>query len=71
MYSQLSKSLNDRQKLLLDFIELKQTIGIGAIVLAFPYFSRNTIKKDISYLLNEGLILKTGKLKGTKYHFPK
>tara|TARA_B100000497_G_C7593982_1_gene357145 strand:- start:557 stop:691 length:135 start_codon:yes stop_codon:yes gene_type:complete len=39
--------------------------------LAFKDESRNTLKKDVAYLVREKLILKTGERKGTCYHAKK
>jgi len=33
--------------------------------------SRNTLKKDLAYLVKEKLLLKTGERKGTRYHILK
>jgi hypothetical protein len=33
--------------------------------------SRNTLKKDLAYLVREKLLLKTGDLKGCRYHILK
>jgi len=67
-YKKLEKELNERQKEVLKFIEEVKITTIGNIERAFTNHSRNTLKKDLIYLVNEGLILKTGELKGTKYH---
>lgn len=69
MYQKLEKELNDRQKDVLEFIKEHKKVSIGDIESAFKNYSRNTLKKDLIYLVNEGLILKTGELKGTKYHY--
>jgi len=33
-----------------------------------PTISRNTLKKDIAYLVNEGLLLKIGEGRGVRYY---
>jgi len=68
VYSKIKLELNDRQKLILEFIKKKQTTKIGAIEKAMPGESRNTIKKDLFYLLKEGMILRTGLGRGVQYH---
>ena len=34
-------------------------------------YSRNTIKKDLAYLVNEGILLKTAAGRGVRYHIIK
>jgi Fic family protein len=68
-YNKLEKELNERQKEVLKFIEKTKIVSISDVEKAFKNQSRNTLKKDLVYLVNEGLILKTGHLKGTKYHY--
>lgn len=68
-YKKLEKELNDRQKEVLKFVEEHRKVSIGDIDKSLENYSRNTLKKDLIYLVNEGLILKTGELKGTKYHY--
>lgn len=68
-FSKLKKDLNDRQREVLSFIKKKKKVQVSEIVEAFKNQSRNTLKKDLNYLTNEGLIFKTGTLKGTRYHF--
>jgi len=67
-YSKIKLVLNERQKAILSFIESEKTTKVGIIEKALPLESRNTIKKDLSYLLNEGLILRTGSGRGVQYH---
>lgn len=68
-YKKLEKELNERQREVLKFIEETKIVSISVVEKAFKNQSRNTLKKDLIYLVNEGLILKTGQLKGTKYHY--
>ena len=70
VYSKLSKDLNDRQKQVLEFAKEHKTFRMSEIEEAFKEYSRNTLKKDMAYLVNEGLLLKTGERKGTRYHCP-
>lgn len=67
-YKKLEKELNERQKEVLKFINETKKVSISDIDTSFKDYSRNTLKKDLVYLVNEGLILKTGTLKGTRYH---
>ena len=68
-YSKLKKDLNERQKEILAFIKKKKKLQINEVDEAFEVYSRNTLKKDLAYLTNEGLIFKTGVSKGTRYHY--
>lgn len=63
--------LNERQTQILDLFKIKEPIKISDITQAFPDVSRNTIKKDLIFLLNESLIFKMGKQKGTIYYLKK
>ena len=67
-YSKLKKDLNERQQQILSFIKKKKKVQVSEVKEAFKEHSRNTLKKDLTYLTNEGLIFKTGTLKGTRYH---
>jgi Fic family protein len=69
IYSKLKKDLNERQQEVLSFVKKQQKVQMNEIVEAFKNHSRNTLKKDVAYLVNEGLILKTGERKGTRYHY--
>lgn len=69
IYSKLSKDLNERQKAVLEYIKKQKKVRMSEVEEAFKDHSRNTLKKDLTYLVNEGLLLKTGELKGTRYHY--
>lgn len=71
VYNKLSKDLNDRQEQVLEFIKKHQKVQISQVQKTFTNYSRNTLKKDLIYLVNEGLLIKTGELKGTRYHYNK
>ena len=71
IYSKLKPSLNSRQQKVLEFIKEQETVKMASIEMAFAEESRNTLKKDIAYLVREQLILKTGERKGTCYHAKK
>jgi Fic family protein len=70
-YSKLRTSLNKRQQQVLDFIRDNQPAQVGDIGKALVEYSRNTLKKDLAYMVKEKLILKTGDRKGTRYHILK
>ncbi len=67
-YSKLKIALNDRQQAVLDLIKERKNTQIGEIVSRLKDYSRNTLKKDLAYLVKEGLLLKTGKGRGVRYH---
>jgi len=67
-YSQLEKGLNERQQKVLQFIKKQKTAQINEIVDALIDYSRNTLKKDVAYLVNEGLLIKTGEGRAVRYH---
>lgn len=69
IYNNLKLILNSRQKEILALINKEKTIKIGNINTALLNVSRNTIKKDLTFLLNKRLILKTGMGRGVQYHF--
>lgn len=70
-YNNLKTSTNDRQKEVIAFIEKHLTIQIKDLEESLPQYSRNTLKKDLQYLVKEGLILTTGSGRGVKYHSKK
>jgi Fic family protein len=70
-YSKLKTALNKRQQEVLDFIQKNEPAQIGDIQMALELYSRNTLKKDLYYLVQEGLLLKTGDRRGTRYHIRK
>lgn len=59
--------LNERQKQVLACIKANEPVKIGDIASIMSMVSKNTIKKDVQYLLQEGAIEKTGKGRGTVY----
>lgn len=68
--SKLKTALNTRQREVLDFIRDNEPSQVGDIEKALNE-SRNTLKKDLAYLVMEGLLLKTGERKGSRYHHRK
>lgn len=70
-YSKLRTALNKRQQQVLEFIGKNEPVQVGDIERALKEYSRNTLKKDLAYLVREGLLLKAGDRKGTRYHIQK
>ena len=70
-FSRLKTALNKRQQQVLDFIRENEPAQVGEIDKALGKYSRNTLKKDLAYLVREKLLLKTGERKGTRYHILK
>ncbi|MEZ4968375.1 MAG: Fic family protein [Flavobacteriaceae bacterium] len=67
-YNSLKSSTNDRQKQVLDYINKNKTIQIKDLEKGLSGYSRNTLKKDLQYLVQEGFILTTGSGRGARYH---
>jgi Fic family protein len=68
IYRKLRIALNKRQHEVLDFIGEHEPVQVGDVEKALKQYSRNTLKKDLAFLVKEGLLLKTGDRKGTRYH---
>lgn len=68
-YSQLKTILNERQQSVLKYIKDHKTAQ-GEIETQLKAYSRNTLKKDLSFLVREGLILRTGEGRGVRYFWP-
>lgn len=68
-YTQLKHELNERQQKVIRYIKKKKTVQIKDIEKKLTDYSRNTLKKDLLYLVNEGLLLKTGEGRGVYYHY--
>lgn len=66
-YKRKGPYLNERQKEVLAFIKNDEPVKISDVAIYLEGESRNTLKKDIQYLLQEGVIEKVGKGKGTTY----
>jgi DeoR/GlpR family transcriptional regulator of sugar metabolism len=64
----LKTTLNDRQQVVLAFIKKKKNVQVGELQSQLKDYSRNTLKKDLAYLVKEGLLLKTGEGRGFRYH---
>jgi Fic family protein len=67
-YSKLKTGLNDRQQSILEYLKEHKTAQVGELERQLKVTSRNTLKKDVAYLVKEGLILKTGEGRGVRYH---
>ena len=63
--------LNKRQQEVLEFIGKNEPAQVGDIEKALKGYSRNTLKKDLAYLMWEGLLLMTGDRRGARYHILK
>jgi Fic family protein len=59
--------LNDRQKLIKDFITNNQPIKVSDSARQFPEIQLSTLKKDLQYLRDEQVLTMIGKGKGTVY----
>ncbi len=59
--------LNDRQKELLDFIKNNEPVKISDVITALKNWTSYTLKKDMKYLVEEGIIKKMGKARATIY----
>ena len=68
VYSKLKLALSARQQQIVAYAKEHTTLQIREIVQSLKGYSRNTIKKDLAYLVKEGLLLKTGVGRGTRYH---
>jgi Fic family protein len=62
--------LNTRQKRIIDLLNLKGKMRSGDLAREIESASLPTIKKDLNFLVNEGLILKFGVGKATTYQSP-
>ncbi len=59
--------LNDRQKLIKDFITKKQPVKVSDLAKQFPEIGLSTLKKDLQYLRDEQALTMIGKGKGSVY----
>lgn len=67
-YSKLDLGLNERRQKVMAFIKEKRVSGLKAVEEGLRDYSRNTLKKDLSWLVREGLLIKTGEKRGVRYH---
>ncbi len=59
--------LNNRQKLIKDFISNNQPIKVSDLAKQFPEIGLSTLKKDLQYLRDEQVLTMIGKGKGSVY----
>jgi len=59
--------LNDRQKEVLQFVKESEPVKIKDVKERFSNYTQYTLKKDMKYLVDEGMIRKVGKGRGTFY----
>ena len=59
--------LNDRQKEVLKFIEENEPVKISDITSSMTNYTPYTLKKDMKYLSDEGIVKKLGKARATIY----
>ena len=67
IFKQKGGYLNDRQKMLKEFIVEQRTVKVADLSVAFPNISPNTLKKDLQYLRDEQIVSTVGQGKGTVY----
>jgi len=67
VFKQKGGYLNERQKMLKEFIAEQKTVKIADLSGVFPDISPNTLKKDLQYLKTEQIITTVGQGKGTVY----
>ena len=67
IFKQKGGYLNERQKLLKEFIIKQKTVKISDLSAAFSDISPNTLKKDLQYLRDEQIVSTVGQGKGTVY----
>jgi Fic family protein len=67
VFKQKGGYLNERQKMLKEFIIEQRIVKISDLSVAFPDISPNTLKKDLQYLRDEQIVSTVGQGKGTVY----
>jgi Fic family protein len=67
-YSKIKLGLNSRQQQVIQFITDNGATKIGQLETHLPAYSRNTLKKDVAWLVKEGLLIKAGEGRGVQYH---
>ncbi len=68
-YNKLTLVLNERQQAVMAYLKAHRTAQVGELEKQLAGYSRNTLKKDLVYLVNEGLLLKTGEGRAVRYHW--
>ncbi len=59
--------LNDRQKEIVEFIKNNEPVKISDVIATLKDWTSYTLKKDMKYLVGEGIIKKMGKARATIY----
>ncbi|MCL6258222.1 Fic family protein [Aquiflexum sp. TKW24L] len=59
--------LNDRQKMIKDFVKDSMPVKVSDLAKEFPEIGLSTLKKDLQYLRDEQVLTMIGKGKGTIY----
>jgi Fic family protein len=67
-YSKIKIILNNRQQQVVAYIQKNKTVQIGQLETDLNNYSRNTLKKDVMWLVKEGILFKTGAGRGVQYH---
>lgn len=55
----LKTALNKRQQQVLELIRNNEPVQVGDIEKSLGEYSRNTLKKDLAYLVREKILIKT------------
>jgi len=71
IYKDTKVYLNERQKQIKEIIIKNQPLKISDLMKHLENYSKNTIKKDLEYLRNEGVVETIGRNKGTLYMMKK
>ncbi len=66
-FRNLGAYLNERQKIIRQYIQDNQPVKVSNITANFPEYTQATIKKDLQYLITEFEIDKIGDKRGTVY----
>jgi Fic family protein len=67
-YSKIKIVLNSRQQQVVAYIQKNKTVQIGQLETELNNYSRNTLKKDVMWLVKESILFKTGAGRGVQYH---
>jgi Fic family protein len=67
--NKLSLGINERQQKIIAFIRKNKSAQLSDVESALEIYSKNTLKKDLSKLLDEGLLIRTGAGRSVRYHF--
>ncbi len=66
-YSKKGAYLNDRQKKIINVIKKQAPVKLADVLTALPDVPRNTLKKDLLYLVQQNSITKMGQGRSTVY----